>query len=489
MKTATERKTNVLDTGRNDAARTNGGTVIRFDPGQLTEAEKSFSEGFAKSVIGQPEAEKVARMAYNAINNPLRDKTRPAGIYFLIGPSRTGKSLTAKTLARLFHGSQDALTRLQGGDYREDAQVLDLKGAPPMYTGYKDPTDQEKQPAPEDIDPTSVVSTHNLKRARKGSNTEVDIIVIDEFEKSALEFYKLWMGVFDTAFLRLGNGQEVDFSNAIFILTSNLGMHELEKMARGPIGFSTGKKEIDRQDVASVVANVMTRAYPPEFRNRLDAVVLFEPLQGMDRRRIVAREVEILQERVDKQLGAEAFGIEVTESAAATIMTRAEESGKGVAEIKRLLDLVLVEPLGRELQRGTISGGDLVSISAEAGELSYCVIKGGRQASRRAENYNIVNGSFDRRLERARQIADLMAAEGRVPQRYILRLAGARLKELEQRGTSLVEDLERGFGLPVEMTALDRLEAPAFKAIIRATGELLDLIREKYPELSFKIVQ
>ncbi|MCA9804321.1 MAG: ATP-dependent Clp protease ATP-binding subunit [Cyanobacteria bacterium HKST-UBA02] len=487
MKTATERKTNVLDTGRHQTAH----TVIRLDPGKLTEAEKSFSEGFAKSVIGQPEAEKVARMAYNAINNPLRDRTRPAGIYFLIGPSRTGKSLTAKTLARLFHGSQDALTRLQGGDYREDAQVLDLKGAPPMYTGYKDPTDQEKQPAPEDIDPTSVISTHNLKRARKGSQTEVDIIVIDEFEKSALEFYKLWMGVFDTAFLRLGNGQEVDFSNAIFILTSNLGMHELEKMARGPIGFSTGKKEIDRQDVASVVASAMARAYPPEFRNRLDAVVLFQPLQGAEKRRIVSREVELLQERIDKQLGAEAFGIEVTESAAATIMTRAEESGKGVAEIKRLLNLVLVEPLGRELQRGTINGGDLVSISVESGELSYCVIKGGRLVARSTETYNgtYITGSFDRRLERARQIADLMAAEGRAPQRYILRLSGAELKELEQLGTSLVADLESSFGLPVEMTALDRLEAPAFKAVFRATGELLDLIREKYPELSFKMVQ
>jgi len=483
MKTATERKTNVLDTGRNEASQ----TVIRLDPGKPTEAEQSFSEGFTRSVIGQPEAEKIARMAYNAINNPLRDRTRPAGIYFLIGPSRTGKSLTAKTLARLFHGSQDALTRLQGGDYREDAQVLDLKGAPPMYTGYKDPTDQEKQPAPEDIDPTSVISAHNLKRARKGSQTEVDIIVIDEFEKSALEFYKLWMGVFDTAFLRLGNGQEVDFSNAIFILTSNLGMHELEKMARGPIGFGTGKKEIDKQDVASVVANAMARAYPPEFRNRLDAVVLFQPLQAAEKRKIVSREVEILQERIDNQLGAEAFGIEVTESAAATIMTRAEESGKGVAEIKRLLNLVLVEPLGRELQRGTISGGDLVSISVASGELSYCVIKGGRQASRRAGTYT--SGSFDRRLERARQIADLMAAEGRTPQRYILRLSGAQLKELEHLGTSLVEDLESGFGLPVEMTALDRLDAPAFKAVFRATGELLDLVREKYPELSFKMVQ
>ncbi|MBZ0186926.1 MAG: AAA family ATPase [Candidatus Obscuribacterales bacterium] len=481
MKTTTMLRTTILDTEKRE-------TAIPLDPGRLSKDEESFVETFASMVIGQPEAKELALTAYNAINNPVRDKNRPAGIYFLIGPSRTGKSLTGRTLARLFHGSEDAVTTLQGGDYREDAQVLDLKGAPPMYAGYKDPTDDKNlKLGPDDIDPTSVISSHNLLRARRGSSREVDIIIIDEFEKSAPEFYKLWMGVFDTAFLRLGNGQEVDFSNAIFVLTSNLGMHDLEKLAKGPMGFTNGRKRINKETVSSVVQNALVKAYPPEFRNRLDAIVLFQPFEGNAKQGILIREIEVLQERIDTQMGnKEAFGLRFTEAAKTFTLNVIESATNGIADIKRILERLVVTPVSREYRKGTVCGGDLVIIDldASAGVLTYSVSKNGRGTM---SVESAIGDLFTRRLERARQISELMSAEGRMSHRFALILEGSTRAQVESLGNCLIVDLEETFRLSVDKTTVERQDTTRFTAEIVTYGEVLDLIKEKYPLLSISL--
>lgn len=424
-------------------------TTIPLDPTFINGGEEWFVRRFEEHVIGQPEALQVALQAYNAAHNPLRDLSRPIGIYLLIGPSRTGKTLTAETLALLMHGNKNAMVRLQGGDYRQEHQMLDLKGAPPSYIGYKDPADEKEKLAPSDIDPTSVISNHNLNRVRMGSDSQVNIILIDESEKACSEFFKLWMGIFDTGVLRLGNGEMVDFTNTIFIMTSNLGMAEVEKLARGGIGFTNTARDVTRQDVQSTVVRALSLVYPPEFRNRLDAVVIFQPLSHGDMRKIVQHEIDLVQKRIYKQLEQNRqFMLQVSEEAQDFLLQEALSSNKSIAELKRVLGRRIIMPLGRELERGSIQEGDVVRVSLEAGaRLLFAIERGACDEDAMQARLAAQSDSFRFRLRRARQIVELMLSEGHQLSLYSMRLQCQSKAELDDQFRLMSKELEQVFAV------------------------------------------
>ncbi len=338
-------------------------SFIVLDPYTPSPSEDAFVHQFGRKIIGQPAAEQIASMVHNAYTNPFRDKTRPIGVYYLVGPSRTGKSYTGEVLAELMHGTQDALTRLQCGDYEEDHQVADLRGAPPGYIGFKD-VEKLKLKA-DDEDPTSPISNHNLMRLRMKSGKEIDIVLLEEFEKSSYDFYKFWMGAFDKGKVKLSDGRIVDFTNTVFILTSNLGMEQLEDLAKGGIGFTTGgPKVVTENDVKGVVDAEMKRRYKPEFRNRLDAVVIFRPFSAEELAKVVVTELARIQERVVKQSPAgKRFKLVCDEGARRQLLI---QTGTNVAELKRVMQKELLTPLGRLFNMGKLPPACTVTISFNA---------------------------------------------------------------------------------------------------------------------------
>jgi hypothetical protein len=338
-------------------------SVIVLDPYTPSPSEEAFVHQFGRKIIGQPAAEQIASMVHNAYSNPFRDKTRPIGVYYLVGPSRTGKSYTGEVLAELMHGTQDALTRLQCGDYEEDHQVADLRGAPPGYIGFKD-VGKLKLTA-DDEDPTTPISNHNLMRLRMKSGKEIDIVLLEEFEKSSYDFYKFWMGAFDKGKVKLSDGRIVDFTNTVFILTSNLGMEQLEDLAKGGIGFTTGgPKVITEDDVKGVVDAEMKRRYKPEFRNRLDAVVIFRPFSAEELGKVVVTELARIQERVTKQAPVgKRFKLVCDEGARKQLLI---QTGTNVAELKRVMQKELLTPLGRLFNMGKLPPACTVTVSYNA---------------------------------------------------------------------------------------------------------------------------
>lgn len=462
----------------------NNSLTIKLDPSRVNLSEEWFVSRFAERVIGQPEAQQVALQAYNAANNPLRDMSRPIGIYLLIGPSRTGKTLTAETLALLLHGNKDALIRLQGGDYRQEHQVLDLKGAPPSYVGYKDPSDEKGKLAEDQVDPVSVISNHNLKRVRLGSSSTVNIVLLDESEKASPEFFKLWMGIFDTGTLRLGNGEIVDFRDTIFIMTSNLGMAAVEKLAQRGIGFTSAQRDVTRADVESVVTQALVQVYPPEFRNRIDAVVIFQPLVHDDMKKIVKHEIDLVQERIDKQLvRGQSFALRVTESAQEYLLAETLNKHKSIAELKRVLTRQIVMPLGRELQRGTIKGGDIVCVSlSETGALTFAIERGATEEESILARLAAQPSGFQFRLRRTQQIVDLMLSEGHQLAAYKMRAGGSAVDSFMQQAGLIQKELEQVF-----LAHNVRSDVEGDQEVVlrfRTIEDMAVLLREYYGELT-----
>lgn len=442
---------------------------------------------FDGMVVGQPAALEGARRALEAMTNPLRDKRRPIFKGANVGPSRTGKSLTPRVLAKLIHGDEDAITELEGADYEERHQSVALKGAPPSYVGFPDKKEREKL-QPHEVDEYSIISNHNLKRVRLGSKSTVNIVIINEFEKAHPTFYKFWMGVFDKGYAQLGNGEIVDFTNTIFFLTMNLGMEEVERLEEGGIGFTSRAHKATKDEVKGIVDKAMRLTYKREFRNRLDGVFIFKPHTAEELFQIVGTELKKVEVRIFEQIPrGEAFELEVEDSARKFLLDVAMADGGTVAELARVIDQHLVNKLGRELGKKTIGMGDLVVVRHEEGKnvLTFLCAHGASEPSGADKLMDVIGGSasglsFQRRVDRAK--ANLRKPGAVALDYFQIALTTDDQEEMGEILAGLQHDLTAVYGLKRTGLFVSDEEPYMVAVTVRTSQEMIDLVKEKYPE-------
>lgn len=470
---------------------------VVVDQERMTPAEEQFASRFDSRLIGQPEARQIALDVRAKLRNPLRSKDYPLGVYYCVGKSRRGKSLLAQVLAMLFHGDKDALTRITAEDYMDDSQMTDLTGATPKYVGYRAPVDVSKMPREQllQTDGYSKVSQWNRVRVRIDSKEFIDVVVIEEFEKSGYDFFKFWMEVFDKGRKTLGNGEVVDFSNTVFILTSNIGMSRVEKEESGGIGFNRNAKTLTHDEIVRIVNDEMKRAYKPEFRNRLDAVVVYRELTKSDVAKIVDIEVDKIEERIVKQMprGSD-FTLDVHASAREFLLAK---TGGEVAELKRVLESKLVTPMGRLLDpdnEDRVKGGDLLRVSwdGKSETLTFAIARGHGDVDNDLEGLKLYSGdtagslkglSLQRRVAKARQRA---RREAEKEWNLVLTFAGK--DEFEEEAPALIHDVRSVFEVRVKGYAIQE-EAPySVTLTVIASEDQIKLVKELYPELEAKAV-
>lgn len=462
--------------------------MVVLDAEQVSSRTETFIEFFGSRVIGQPQASAMAQMIYERSNSRMRNKKQPIAVCVAIGPSRTGKSYSGKVIAGFIHNDEDAVTVLEGADYVEKHQVLDLKGAPPTYVGGLS-AKEKAELKPEDTDPRSRITNHNLRRVRLNSKSDINVVIINEFEKAHYDFYKFWMGVFDNGFAVLGDGEIVDFTNTIFILTMNLGMEEVERLEEGGIGFIDRKHKATPEEIEGIVTKAMKQLYKKEFRNRLDAVVVFKQHTREDLLGIVDTELSQIQRRKEGALEVgEAFELEVETSARKFLLDTAMADGGSVAELKRVIEKHLVTLLDRILDNGLVNCGDkLVVFHCEGDKkLSFGLLEGegdvaevDRMAQRGESHSKGDAASFQRRLHaatRTHKSGDNVAA-------YAVTLVSDSAEKLGRAAISLQHDLKEVYELTIVNQFLQMSEAPFMVSVtIRTTPEMAALIAENYPK-------
>ena len=189
----------------------------------LADLRKEFVKFLDDELIGQPKAKATALRIFNLIYSPLREPNKPIFTVGLAGQSRTGKTLLVKLFAKWFHGREDAMVRIDGGEFLDKHYISRVIGAPPSYVGYKDPKDTKDPLKPEDVDQSAMLSQHNLNRSKLGSENDVVFLLLDEFEKAHPKVWDLFLQVFDDGRLGDRSGNVADFRHSIVILTSNVG--------------------------------------------------------------------------------------------------------------------------------------------------------------------------------------------------------------------------------------------------------------------------
>ena len=313
-----------------------------------SEVEKlgRVEEELEKRVVGQEQAITAIANALRRARAGLSDDNKPLGSFMFLGPTGVGKTELARALASFMFNDEKALVRVDMSEYMERHAISKLIGSPPGYVGY----DEGGQ-------------LTEIVRHRPYS-----LILFDEIEKAHPEVFNILLQVLDNGRLTDSKGRMVNFKNTIIIMTSNVGSEVSAKFSA--IGFSTlseGEKHREEEDYKDRLNAILKDNFRPEFLNRIDEVVVFNPLTPKDVEKIVGIQLEQVAERLRRK------GIAVTFNAKAKayIAEHGFDPEFGARPVKRLIQRVVLDKLADSIIKGEIKNGAKITVNFRGDSLVF----------------------------------------------------------------------------------------------------------------------
>eukprot|EP00629_Pelagomonadales_sp_RCC1024_P000290 CAMPEP_0119264370 /NCGR_PEP_ID=MMETSP1329-20130426/3468_1 /TAXON_ID=114041 /ORGANISM="Genus nov. species nov., Strain RCC1024" /LENGTH=940 /DNA_ID=CAMNT_0007264133 /DNA_START=168 /DNA_END=2986 /DNA_ORIENTATION=- len=308
----------------------------------------------AKRVVGQPDAVSLVADAVRRSKAGLGDPSRPTAAFAFLGPTGVGKTELAKALAQEVYDDAGALLRFDMSEYSEKHTVSRLLGAPPGYVGY----DQGGQ----------------LTEAVR--NRPYCVILFDEMEKAHPDVFDTFLQLLDDGILTDGQGQTVNFRDSIVLFTSNVGsqliLDSVADFAAADADDAEGVAELT--EIKRKVLGAMREKFRPEFLNRLDEIVVFNPLRKSMLAEIVDLEVAAVARRLN---ATHAASLEVEPGAVAMLAESGFDAAYGARPLKRLVTKQLESPLSKAILAGELAAGDAAVFSFENERLTLRVRKAG----------------------------------------------------------------------------------------------------------------
>jgi len=322
-----------------------GVPVMRI-AGEESERLLQMEQALHERIVSQDEAIETIAKAVRRARAGLKDPRRPIGVFIFLGPTGVGKTELAKALAEFMFGSEDALLQLDMSEFMERHTVSRLVGAPPGYVGYYE----------------GGQLTEAVRRR------PYQVILLDEIEKAHPEAFNMLLQIMEDGHLSDAKGRKVDFRNTILIMTSNVGVEQLNRQAA--LGFALPrderkKAEQEYEEMKEKVLNQLKRTFRPEFLNRVDKVIVFKPLTREDLRQIVDIQLRRLQPRLDEHN----IRLEVTEEAKEILAEEGYDPAYGARPLRRVIMNRLEDPLSEGLLSGEFRDGDTILVDAEDGEI------------------------------------------------------------------------------------------------------------------------
>ncbi|UNY98630.1 ATP-dependent Clp protease ATP-binding subunit [Zhouia spongiae] len=285
-------------------------------------------------VIGQDEAVSKVVKAIQRNRAGLKDPNKPIGSFIFLGQTGVGKTQLAKVLAAQLFDSEDSLIRIDMSEYMEKFAVSRLIGAPPGYVGYEE----------------------GGQLTEKVRRKPYAVILLDEVEKAHPDVFNMLLQVLDDGALTDSLGRKIDFRNTIIIMTSNIGARQLKDFGQG-VGFGTSAKMAQANEHArGVIENALKKAFAPEFLNRVDDVVVFNPLEKEDIHKIIDIELLKLYARI-KDLG---YNLSLSDKAKDYIADKGFDKQYGARPLKRAIQKYIEDTLAEEIIASKLEEGDSI---------------------------------------------------------------------------------------------------------------------------------
>jgi ATP-dependent Clp protease ATP-binding subunit ClpC len=317
---------------------------------QLAEDETArlleMEEVLHRRIIGQDEAITTIAKAVRRARAGLKDPRRPIGNFIFLGPTGVGKTELVRALAEFMFGSEETLIRLDMSEFMEKFAVSRLVGAPPGYVGY----DEGGQ------------LTEAVRRK------SYCCILLDEIEKAHPDVFNILLQIFDDGHLTDAKGRRVDFRNSIIVMTSNIGAELIRKGS--VLGFAIGSDEAKTQAqsyerMKEKLLGELKKAFRPEFLNRIDATVVFHPLNKEHIRKIV----DLMLNTVNERLAEREMKLEVTDAAKDFLGEKGYDEVFGARPLRRVIQDMVEDRLSEGLLGGKFQSGDTVVVDLKEGEL------------------------------------------------------------------------------------------------------------------------
>jgi ATP-dependent Clp protease ATP-binding subunit ClpB len=325
-----------------------------LDPRQKSSMAQDFEDALRSRIVGQEAAvEKVASL-YQVYLAGLNPPGRPIGNLLFLGPTGSGKTRVVEAVAETLYGDPRALVKIDCAEFQHSHEIAKLIGSPPGYLGHRE---------------THPILTQEALNQWQTDKCKISLLLLDEIEKASDALWQLLLGILDKATLTLGDNRRVDLSQCMIFMTSNLGAVEMGGLVDGGIGFTPQAlgRELERlsERMESTALEAARRRFAPEFLNRIDHTVVFQPLADPQLRTILDMELNRVQERVSAA-GHANFLFRLTGPAKDFLLQEGVDRRYGARHLKRAIERHLVRPLASLVASGQVHQGDSISVDCSA---------------------------------------------------------------------------------------------------------------------------
>ena len=330
---------------------------IPLDPAKTGREAVSLESGLRRMIVGQDEAIEQIVNIYQMYLTGMSAPGRPIGNFLFLGPTGSGKTRIVEATAETLLKNPRAVIKIDCAEFQHSHEIAKLIGSPPGYLGHRE---------------THPLLSQEVLNQYHSESSKLSFILFDEIEKASDALWNLLLGILDKATLTLGDNRKVDFSRALIFMTSNLGAAEMSALMTPRLGFGAGAAR-DRMASGEVEAGMSEkmarsgveaarRKFTPEFVNRLDKIVTFQPLGSDQLRKILDIELNLVQQRIFNNSPERAFVFTLSDGSKDFLLEQGTDLKYGARHLKRAIERLLVQPMSNLIATEQVRGGDWIRV-------------------------------------------------------------------------------------------------------------------------------
>src|SRR5579863_10182613 len=325
---------------------------IPLDPAKTGRDAVSLESNLRRMIVGQDEAIQQIVNIYQMNLTGMSAPGRPIGNFLFLGPTGSGKTRIVEATAEALLKNPRAVIKIDCAEFQHSHEIAKLIGSPPGYLGHRE---------------THPLLSQEVLNQYHTDTIKLSFVLFDEIEKASDALWNLLLGIMDKATLTLGDNRKVDFSRAMIFMTSNLGASEMSSMLAPKLGFgvqeareknSTGV--CDEKTSGKLARSGMEAArkkFTPEFMNRLDKIVTFQPLGSEQLKKILEIELNLVQQRIFNTSSDRAFVFTLSDSGKNFLLEEGTDLKYGARHLKRAIERLLVQPMSNLIATDQVRGG------------------------------------------------------------------------------------------------------------------------------------
>ena len=330
---------------------------IPLDPDKTGRDAQSLEMGLRRMIVGQEEAIQQIVSIYQMHLTGLNPPGRPIGNFLFLGPTGSGKTRIVEATAEALLKNSRAVIKIDCAEFQHSHEIAKLIGSPPGYLGHRE---------------THPLLSQEVLNQYHTESVKLSFVLFDEIEKASDALWNLLLGILDKATLTLGDNRKVDFSRAMIFMTSNLGASEMTSLLSPRLGFQAGEA---REKVTTGVfddklsgkiarsgVEAARRKFTPEFINRLDKIVTFQPLGSEQLKKILDIELNMVQQRIFNTSADRAFVFTLSDASKDFLLQEGTDLKYGARHLKRAIERLLVQPMSNLIATDQVRGGDWIRV-------------------------------------------------------------------------------------------------------------------------------